>query len=193
MVGASGGDFPPGYLPIRLHAVLWTPSNRAIDLNDLIDPDSGWHLVEAQDISDTGWITGDGGYDPDGPGGSPAFLNNFLLHVTYFDPCDLNLDGQVNIQDINPFVSAMTDRSAYLAYLNARMSALAIDPGELDLILQFVDPSGDKLFNVQDINPFIAALNAAGPLDPQTLALIPEPAALSLLLLAVPFAARRHR
>ncbi|MCC7407871.1 MAG: hypothetical protein IT442_07355 [Phycisphaeraceae bacterium] len=171
-------------------ATLWTPTGRAINLDTLRAPDSPWiWLVYALSISNDGWVTGMGIHET--PGGS--YFQSFLLHVTYFDPCDLNLDSQVDTQDIDPFVTAMTDRSAYLAYLSDRMSTLAIDPGELDLILRFLDPSGDNLINVQDINPFIAALSAAGPLDAQTLALIPEPATLALLLLAVPFVARRHR
>ncbi|MCC7408460.1 MAG: DUF3466 family protein [Phycisphaeraceae bacterium] len=168
------------------HAVLWTPTGRAIDLNAMCPTDAGWlQLIEARSISDTGWITGYGLTS-----GSP--YQSFLVHVTYFSPGDFNLDGQVDSQDIDPFVTALADRSAYLAYLSDRMSTLAIDPGELDLILQFLDPSGDSLINVQDINPFIAALSAAGPLDPQSLALIPEPAALSLLLLAAPLLTRRR-
>ncbi|RAP41722.1 hypothetical protein BYZ73_08965 [Rhodovulum viride] len=42
-------------------AVLWTRADRRlVDLNDCIDPESGWHLVLAKDINDNGWITGYG-------------------------------------------------------------------------------------------------------------------------------------
>ncbi|MCC7406584.1 MAG: DUF3466 family protein [Phycisphaeraceae bacterium] len=180
-----------GSNPSAEFATLWTPANRVIDLNALIAPDSDWQLTHATAISDTGWITGYGYFDPDGPGGLPSFLKHFLLHVTYFDPGDFNLDGQVDAQDIDPFTTALADLTAYLTYLHDRMSTLAIDPGELDLILQFLDPNGDNLFNVQDINPFIATLSNAG-VNAQSLALIPEPAAISLLLLAAPLLTRQR-
>jgi hypothetical protein len=32
-------------------------------------------------VSNTGWITGIGLYDPDGPGGDPSYQRLFLLHV----------------------------------------------------------------------------------------------------------------
>jgi hypothetical protein len=62
-------------------AVAWRPDTRAIDLNDLIDPQSGWTLSEAYSISDTGWITGSGLFDPDGPGGLAVYNRLFLLQL----------------------------------------------------------------------------------------------------------------
>jgi hypothetical protein len=50
-------------------AVYWGADGAAIDLNTLIDPNSGWLLGAAYDISDSGWIAGTGPFDPDGPGG----------------------------------------------------------------------------------------------------------------------------
>ncbi|MCC7204491.1 MAG: hypothetical protein IT441_05380, partial [Phycisphaeraceae bacterium] len=35
-----------------------------------------------------------------------------------FSPGDMNLDGLVNVQDINPFVTALGSEAAYMAYLN---------------------------------------------------------------------------
>ena len=48
------------------HAVVWNPAGVAIDLNTLIDPNSGWSLLAAVDISDTNLVTGIGSFDPDG-------------------------------------------------------------------------------------------------------------------------------
>lgn len=55
-----------------------------INLNAWLDannPAEGpkWYLVSAQAITDTGWITGFGSYDPDGPGDLAAVGRAFLL------------------------------------------------------------------------------------------------------------------
>jgi hypothetical protein len=53
-----------------------------IDLNSLIDPDAGWLLREAVSISNTGWITGWGLFDSDGPGSSSVGRPQlFLMRV----------------------------------------------------------------------------------------------------------------
>jgi len=50
-------------------ATLWTEDlNVTVDLNTVIAPDSGWNLLFATDISDTGFIIGQGTFDPDGAG-----------------------------------------------------------------------------------------------------------------------------
>jgi uncharacterized membrane protein len=63
------------------HAVAWLSNTSAIDLNDRIDPASGWVLRNAFSISDTGWITGVGSFDPDGPGGFSPYNRVFLLQL----------------------------------------------------------------------------------------------------------------
>jgi len=47
------------------HAFLYTASAGMVDLNSLIDPQSGWVLVGAKGINDAGQIVG-GGYNPSG-------------------------------------------------------------------------------------------------------------------------------
>ena len=42
------------------HAFLWTTSTGMVDLNDLIDPTSGWILKYAWDINNNGQVVGDG-------------------------------------------------------------------------------------------------------------------------------------
>jgi uncharacterized membrane protein len=66
---------------VGLRAVAWRDNAVAIDLNDLIDPQSGWILTTAQSISETGWITGLGSFDPDGPGSLAAYNRQFLLQL----------------------------------------------------------------------------------------------------------------
>jgi len=53
------------------HAFIWDSSNGRRDLNDLIDPASGWTLTRAKDINDDGRITG---WGTNGTGDVRAFL-----------------------------------------------------------------------------------------------------------------------
>ena len=63
-------------------AVYWGLDNVAIDLNTLVDPLSGWsNLTDAFDLSDDGWITGLGTFDPDGAGGDAPYDRMFLLNI----------------------------------------------------------------------------------------------------------------
>jgi probable HAF family extracellular repeat protein len=69
------------------HAFVWlptTPNGTAgtmIDLNMLLDPISSanWTLKSAEAINNFGQIVGNGLFDPDGPGGSPAVERAYLL------------------------------------------------------------------------------------------------------------------
>jgi Protein of unknown function (DUF3466) len=72
-------------------AVAWMSDGLAIDLNTLIDPASGWILKRAYSISDTGWVTGFGVYDPDGPSGIPSFGRLFVMQIP--EPSALLLAG----------------------------------------------------------------------------------------------------
>jgi hypothetical protein len=63
------------------HAVYWNPDGSVVDLNSLINPNSGWTLTDATAISDTGWILGVGSFDPNGSGGQAAYDRLFLLQV----------------------------------------------------------------------------------------------------------------
>lgn len=44
-------------------AVVWKTDTGLVDLNTLVDPNSGWILIEAQDVNDAGWIVGRGLYN----------------------------------------------------------------------------------------------------------------------------------
>lgn len=63
------------------HAILWKADGVAVDLNDLIDPGSGWTLTEADFINDNGWISGYGQFDPDGSGGAAPYTRAYLIQV----------------------------------------------------------------------------------------------------------------
>jgi hypothetical protein len=62
-----------------------------IDLDEWLDannPGEGakWTLREGSGISNTGWITGTGLYDPDGPGGIAAADRAYLLDASSIVP-----------------------------------------------------------------------------------------------------------
>jgi hypothetical protein len=73
------------------HAVCWDDDGRAVDLNTFIDPAGGWVLNRAEGISDTGWVSGVGSFDPDGPGGQAAYDRLFVIQVP--EPGSLALLG----------------------------------------------------------------------------------------------------
>jgi len=73
------------------HAVLFDPSGEGnnIDLNNLINPASGWELLEATGINDDGWIIGNG-INPAGD------FHGFLLRILYAD-----LDGNYSVDFVD--------------------------------------------------------------------------------------------
>lgn len=63
-------------------AILWKPDGSAVRLMSLLPADSGWvQLSKVVSISNDGWITGDGFYDPDGDGPMGPGGSAFLMHV----------------------------------------------------------------------------------------------------------------
>jgi hypothetical protein len=75
------GDFTRAYAMNRAGdvvgdgwgALIWRAGDTTgVNLNTLIDPNSGWQLGTALGINDDGVIVGIGNYDPDGPGPLPA-------------------------------------------------------------------------------------------------------------------------
>jgi subtilisin family serine protease len=74
---SESGPYDPGD-----RAVAWTTEGDLVDLTALLPADSGWTLSRAVSVSDTGWITGVGLYDPDGAGGVEAYERMFLLRLT---------------------------------------------------------------------------------------------------------------
>jgi probable HAF family extracellular repeat protein len=101
-----------------MHAFLYTGTPGAggqmIDLDDWLDtniPTEGakWTLAgpgaSPSDISNTGWITGTGIYDPDGPGGVANDFRAYLLDASSLVPepslmGDFDADGDVDAADL---------------------------------------------------------------------------------------------
>ncbi|MGA2266120.1 MAG: PEP-CTERM sorting domain-containing protein [Phycisphaerae bacterium] len=61
-------------------AVYWDANGVPVDLNTLIDPNSGWMLADATAISDTDWVAGWGFYtDPNGDGSTIVRLYSLQI------------------------------------------------------------------------------------------------------------------
>jgi hypothetical protein len=106
-------------------AVAWKNDAVAIDLNRFIDPNSGWVLLtSAYSISDTGWITGVGIFDPDAPGG-PWFGRLFVMRIP--EPSTLLLTAIGLVLGL-----AQRRRATHSAYPVGQWAILHIAPGVLD-------------------------------------------------------------
>jgi len=103
--------------------------------------------------------------------------DNGLLSVIDVLIGDMNNDGTVNNLDINPFVSALTDRQQFI-------EQFGFLPGQVG------DINDDGQFNNLDINPFVNMLTGTSSLDT-----VPEPASMTLLVVtavAMYTGSRRH-
>ncbi len=96
---------------------------------------------------------------------------------------DLNGDGLVNTQDINPFVLALTNPAGFAAAFPDVYMVLA------------GDMNGDGQVNTEDINGFIGVLTGSAQGQAMSaFAAIPEPSSTVLMVMAVvTLAARRGR
>ena len=84
----SARDYDEAGTLLGNRAVAWGLDGVAIDLNTLLSPADAalWTLTEARGISDGGWITGIGTFDPDGAGGDNAYNRLFLLDASHLVP-----------------------------------------------------------------------------------------------------------
>ncbi|MCC7408620.1 MAG: hypothetical protein IT442_11160 [Phycisphaeraceae bacterium] len=118
-------------------------------------------------------------YDPYPNYGSAGFDLEAVgvIHQLLGLPGDFNGDGEVNVQDINPFVVALTDEAGFFAT-------------HPEISLAAVDLNADGHINVQDINPFVEKLTGTGIVGSNLV--IPEPiGVLPVMLLAMAFVRRR--
>jgi hypothetical protein len=85
-------------------AALWTKSsNQAIELHTLLPAGTTWTLERADAISDTGWISGLGRFDPDGTGPIRDYARLFSMLVPQagtYGRGDANFDTQIDFADL---------------------------------------------------------------------------------------------
>jgi probable HAF family extracellular repeat protein len=86
-----GTSAVPHEMSNNYHAFLYTAADGMVDLNSLIDSDTGWELLDADDINDAGQITGQGLIDDE--------YHAFLLTPIRELAGDYNDDGYVDAAD----------------------------------------------------------------------------------------------
>jgi probable HAF family extracellular repeat protein len=145
------------------HAFLYTPNSGMIDLNTMINPLSGWELLDSDDINDLGQVTGQGLFN----GEYRAYL---LTPATLLDG-DFNGDGSVNSADLTNWQAGFGTSS------DATHLAGDAD-GDLD-----VDGADFLAWQRQLGSPSCAPATAA----------VPEPATLLSLVLAMSAIILRRR
>jgi probable HAF family extracellular repeat protein len=119
-------------------ASVWL-DDQAIDLNDLIDPASGWYLESATDINNRGQIVGYGWHTDHWVGFRLDPICDPLQHA------DFDGDCQVDVRDLN------------LMHLQGLLlDGVAVEPGLND----HFDLNGDLTINLSDVHQWLAAAAA---------------------------------
>jgi hypothetical protein len=119
-------------------AAVYDPVNGVRDLNTLTTPLSGFTLMAATAINNQGWIVGYG------YGGGGMYKSYVLAPIARGD---LDCDGDTDFDDINPFVLALSDPTAY----QTAFPTCPLRNGDCDA-------DGDVDFD--DVNAFVALLSA---------------------------------
>jgi len=78
------GTYTSSHASIGRRAIVWDVNGVGYNLNDLTGPPAGWALTVATGISDGGWVTGYGTYDPDGAGGVAAVERYWRIYSPLF-------------------------------------------------------------------------------------------------------------
>jgi hypothetical protein len=86
---------------------------------------------------------------PDTGQGTPPIVDMGPYEFQPVHPGDLNCDGVVNFDDINPLVLALSDPAGYQAAYP-------------DCNILNADCNADGVVNFDDINPFVAILSGGG-------------------------------
>lgn len=106
--GMSESDRPGVNFNTNDRAVVWRPDGSVLDLTSLeiapLADDSGtWILSVARSISSTGFVSGQGLFDPDGPGSSSAYHRGFVILVPEagtYGRGDANFDTHIDFDDL---------------------------------------------------------------------------------------------
>jgi hypothetical protein len=169
-------------------ATLWLESapGAFIDLNDRLPANSGWALQNATAISDTGFIAGDGIFDPDGA--AAAYARPFTMLVPEagtYGQGDANFDTKVDYADV-----------VILASHYGALAGGSIDVADFDL---------NGATNFEDLRAFVKHYTGAEPVagvDGITAAFVtefdrakvfvPEPASLAAIGFAIGVVRRRR-
>jgi probable HAF family extracellular repeat protein len=172
------------------NAVVWNANSTIpLDLNTLLAPGSNWQLSHARDISDTGFITGEGIYDPDGAGPAPFEGRYFLMLVPQagtYGKGDANFDTRTDFADLvilaQKYDLANPTRATNVA----------------DFDLNGVTDFQDLIVLAQNYNAGVASIEGLGSADfaadwALAQSLVPEPVGLAGLAAVLLLARRRSQ
>jgi probable HAF family extracellular repeat protein len=127
-------------------AFIWDPEHGTRDRQDLLTDEYGfdlsdWDLREATAVSADGrTIVGTGRHI--GVADSEAWI----AHIGKVNPGDVNCDHDVNFDDIDPFVLALTDPDGYDAQYGETCD------------IKYADVNPDGIVDFDDIDPFVCCL-----------------------------------
>jgi len=166
-------------------AVIWTPNGDAIDINTLAESTDEWDYFIASAITNTGWISGIGDFDPAGP--SESYQRPFSILVPFAGTYGL---GDANFDESIDFADLLILAQNYGTETNGNLDAGDFN---LDGVINFTD----LLVIAQNYGDEFALLpnseNSTFPSDWQTArAMVPEPNAIGGLI-AVSLTLRSRR
>jgi hypothetical protein len=99
-----------------------------------------------------------------------------VADYTIVPPGDLNRDGHVNAADISSMMTALSNIPAYessIGFTGVNADAMMMEIGDIN---------GDHVFNNADLQSLVNFLQSGGGTE----SMVPEPASLTLLMLAAP-------
>lgn len=171
-------------------AVYWGADDQPVELATLLPANSGWlALNQAKSITNTGWITGVGRYDPNGSAVTAydrAFLTLVPAAGTY-GKGDANFDASINFADLVVLAQHYGQSNAAL---DVHVADLNLDGtvgfGDLVLLAQNYGTSGAQL-DGEGFAPTFAADWALAQ------SLVPEPTMLMAFAIAARGTCRRRR
>jgi hypothetical protein len=105
---------------------------------------TGWRLTRASAISGDGDTIAGYGVNPDGN------TEAWIAHIGRGGRGDLNCDADVNFDDIDPFVLALTDPDEYNAQYGETCD------------IKCADINADGIVDFDDIDPFVECLISGG-------------------------------
>jgi probable HAF family extracellular repeat protein len=135
------------------HAFLYTGTGPMLDLNNLIAPDSGWTLTNAEAINNAGQIAG---YGLNGSGREHAFL------LTPASFGDANLDGRVDINDLTVVLASYNQSSGMIWETGDFNNDGRVDINDLTIVLaNYNTTSGAGMASVPEPSAIALLLGGA--------------------------------
>jgi|GEM_PF-2195958 len=102
---------------------FWYPNGDAVDLKSLLPPGSEWTGLSGLAISDTGWVSGRGAFNP--AGDAPVYARGFAMLLPFAGTYGL---GDANFDELIDFADLLIVAQNYELETNG-----SVDMGDFDL------------------------------------------------------------